>query len=188
MDSYIVQQTLGGRYFIGSTTYDGVIIPAHDATAQVFGLWNPAGSQTNLVLDRLTLGLQAAGTEAISTFGLSYLTNTDSDVATGGQITAFTQTTPVNGLLGGGNGKAQSPRGRFTLSATTSAPTHFYCLGMCSIDSDFTAAGTSAFVQLTHDFGGGLIIPPGVYVGLGRSAATANQKIQASINWFEVAA
>lgn len=187
MDSFILQQALAGKYFIGSTTYDGVVIPAYNATGQTFGLWNPAGSGVNLVLDKLTLGLQAAGTEAISTFGLSYLTNTLADIATGGQITAFTKTEAVNGLLGGGNGKAQSARGRFTLAATVSAPTHCYCLGMCSVSDDVTTDGTSAFVQLTHDFGGGLIVPPGVYIGLGRSVATANQKIQASINWFEIA-
>jgi hypothetical protein len=180
MDGYLVQQTLKGRMFIGSTTYAGVVVPAYNATAQVFGLWNPAGSGRNLVLDKLNMALATIGTEAVAAYGLSYLTNTGGSIGTGAPISAFTATAPVNGLLTEGD----TPKGRFTLSATITAPTFFYDLGVALISTDLNTATNDGFCQLTHDFNGAITIPPGVYVGLGSSAA-GGQTMQASITWYE---
>lgn len=180
MDGYLVQQSLKGRMFIGSTTYAGVVVPAYNATAQKFGLWNPAGSTRNLVLDKITMSLATIGTEALAGFGLSYLTGTSASIATGSPITAFTATTPVNGLLNEGD----TPVGKFTLNATTSAPTHFYDIGMALISTDLNTATCDGFSQLMHDFNGAIVVTPGVYIGLGSSAASG-QTLRVSLTWYE---
>ena len=180
MDGYLVQQTLGGNSFIGSTTQAGIVLPAYNATAQKFGLWNPANSGVNLVLDKLSIALATIGTEALAAIGLSYLLNAGSAVGTGAPVSAFTATAPVNGLLGAG----KSSRGRFTLDATITAPTFFYALGISQISTDFNTATNDGYAKLTHDFDGSIIIPPGVYVGLGGSVA-GGQTYQGSLSWFE---
>lgn len=177
MDGYIAQQALAGKMFIGSTTYAGVKPPAYNATAQKFGIWNPLGSGVDVVLGKLNLALATVGTEAVGAFGLSYLTPAGGQVATGSPITAFTATAPVNAKLGEG----QPSRVKFTLAATITAPTFFYNLGLAQAGTDAEVG----FAILQHDFNGWIVIPPGVYVGLGSSAAT-DQTLQGSLTWYEV--
>lgn len=177
MDGYLAQIALSGKMFIGSTTYAGVKPPAYNATAQKFGIWNPLGSGVNVVLDKLSMGLVTVGTEAVGAFGLSYLAGAGAQIGTGSPISAFTGTTPVNALLTEGD----PSRVKFTLSATVTAPTFFYNIGLAQAGTDAEVG----FATLQHDFNGGVIIPPGVYVGLGSSAAT-DQTLQASISWYEV--
>lgn len=176
---YFIQQALKGRKFLGSTTYAGVAMPAYNATAQVFGIWNPAGSGRNIVLDKLNLALATIGTEALAAIGLSYLANAGSSIGT--PISAFTATAPINSLIGGG----ETPKGRFTLTATITAPTFFYALGISQISTDFNVATTDGFSKLTHDFNGDVIIPPNTYVGLGGSVA-GGQTFQGSVSWYEL--
>ena len=176
---YLPAQTLANRTFIGSTTKDGVTVPAYNATGQKFGLWNPAGSGRYLVPVRLTVGHADATTPAITSIGLSYLANTGSAIATGAPISAFTETAPINGIVG------QSPgdhMGRFTLAATTSAPTFFYTLGL---SQDSATPGTGLDVGI-HEFSGDLIVPPGTYIGLGGAPLAPGQDLTASIVWFEI--
>lgn len=175
---YLPAQTLAGKTFIGTTTKDGVTIPAYNATAQTFGLWNPAGSGHNLVLVALLLGQTDATTPAISSIGLSYLANTGSAIATGAPISAFTETAPVSGMVG------QSPShvGRFTLSATITAPAFFYELGL---SQDSATPGTQIDTAVSY-FNGTVIVPPGVYIGLGGAPIAPGQDFAASIVWFEL--
>lgn len=175
---YLPAQTLAGRLFIGSTTYAGVTVPAYNATAQKFGLWNPLGSGRNLMLVKLTLGHADATTPAISSLGLSYLANTGSTIATAAPISALTETAPVSGMVG------QTPAhvGRFTLSATTSAPAFFYELGF-SQDSATPGTGLDTCI---HDFDGAVIIPPGTYVGLGGAPLAPGQDLMATLTWIEL--
>lgn len=175
---YLPAQTLAGNVFIGSTLAAGVAIPAYNATAQVFGLWNPAGSGKNLALIKIMGGIATAGTPAVAALGLSYLPNAGGSIATGAPISAFTDSTPVNGLLGKGNASAA----RFTLSATTTAPTFFYDLG---VSQESATPGTGLF-WFEHDFDGAVIVPPGTYVGLGGSAAPG-QTVQTTLVWMELA-
>lgn len=175
---YLPQQTLAGNTFIGSTTYAGVAVPAYNATAQVFGLWNPAGSQKNAVLVKLNLGVATVGTPAVAALGLSYVPNAGSAIgATGAPITAFTETAAVSGLVG----KAALNGARFTLSATTIAPTFFYNIAL----SQETTSAVNGIMWSEHDFDGCVIVPPNTYIGLGGSAAPG-QTFQASLVWFEV--
>ena len=179
---YLPSQMLGGKVFIGSTTYAGIAIPAYNATAQVFGLWNPAGSGVNVILVKLNLAIATQGTQAQSALGLSYLPNTGNAIgASGAPITAFTQTSSVPALIGDAAGAAAPSAARFTLSATIIAPTFFYDLAIGE------TAGTTpmGLTQTEHDFDGAVGIAPGTYVGLGGSAAPGST-YQASLVWMEV--
>jgi len=179
MSQWFIQQALAGSAFFGSTTQAGVAIPAYNATAQVFGLWNPAGSGVNLVLNNLSAAVATLGTNAVSALGLSWLANTGASIATGAPISVFTNTTIQNALAGGGN----ASRARFALAATITAPTFLMALGMAQNATTTQPVAEQAYV---HDFNGSLIVPPGVYIGLGGSAAPGST-YQASISWAEVA-
>jgi hypothetical protein len=181
---YFPAMTYARKVFIGSTTYAGIAIPAYNATAQVFGLWNPAGSGVDLTLVKLNLAIATQGTQAQSALGLSYLPNTGNAVgASGAPITAFTQTASVPGLVGDAAGVAAPSAGRFTLSATTIAPTFFYNLSL----SETAGSTPQGIFWAQHDFDGCVSIAPGTYVGLGGSAAPGST-YQATLIWFETPA
>jgi hypothetical protein len=170
-------QTQAGNVFIGSTTNAGIAIPAYNATAQTFGLWNPAGSGVDAVLLDLNLGVATLGTPAVAAIGLSYLGNTGATIATGAPVSAFTDTTPLNGRIS----RQANNRCRFTLSATITAPSFFFSLGL----SQETTAAQNGIQWMEYEFGGFLIVPPGTYIGLGGSAAPG-QTFQSSLVWLEI--
>jgi len=184
---YLPAQTLARKSFIGSTTYAGIAIPAYNATAQVFGLWNPEGSGVNVILVRLNLGVATTGTTAVGALGFSAVYNTGGSLTgSGGPITAFTQTASLPGLIGDAAGAAGNSRARFTLAATTIAPTFVYDLGMATTAG--TATTTAAPPQLNwgvYDFTGVVGVAPGTYIGLGGSTAPGST-FQASLEWIEV--
>jgi hypothetical protein len=183
---YLPAMTLARKTFIGSTTNAGVAVPAYNATGQVFGLWNPYGSDVNIILVKLCLGIATLGTEVQAALGLSALYATGSQVATGSPITSFTQTPSLPGLIGDGNGAAGSSKGRFTLSATMTAPTFVYNLSMAEAAGQLAAASaTPGLTWHEHNFDGAIGVAPGTYVGLGGSAAPGST-FQASLVWMEV--
>lgn len=173
---------LAGKVFTGSTTNTGVAIPAYNATAQVCGIWNPAGSGVNVVFVKLNLAIATLGSNIVGAIGLSYIPNAGNAIgATGAPITAFTQTSSVPGLIGIGGGGSAPSQARFTLSATTIAPTFYYSCGMTST----TGTPTDSTPVLTHDFDGSQGMAPGTYVGIGGSAAPGST-YQISWTWIEV--
>jgi hypothetical protein len=178
--SWFVQQALAGNCFFGSTTNAGVAIPAYNATAQVFGIWNPSGSGVALVLNKLSVAVATLGTNAVAALGLSVLRPVGSVIATGSNITAFTDTTPQNARIG----NARVSKARFTLSATVTAPTFLMSLPMAQNATTTQPVAEQAY---SYDFGGSIIIPEGVYIGLGGSAAPGST-YQASISWAELPA
>lgn len=183
---YLPQMTLARKVFIGSTTYTGIAIPAYNATSQVFGLWNPAGSNVDIILLKLSLGIAASGTEAVSALGLSVLANAGSAIgASGAPITAFAQTSSLPGMLGDNGGAAAPSVGRFTLAATTVAPTFAYSISISeTAGSATTTAAAPGVTWLEHDFDGIVGVAPNTYVGLGGSAAPGST-YQASLSWLE---
>lgn len=176
-----------GGLYIGSTTNAGVAIPAYNATAQVFGLWNPAGSGVNIILVSLDLAIATVGTSAVSALGFSYVPNTGSAIgASGAPITAFTQTSSVPGLVGSNAGQAAPSQARFTLSATTIAPTFYRNLALTeTAGTATTTAAPVSIMQASYTFSGADGIAPGTYVGLGGSAAPGST-FQGSLVWLEI--
>lgn len=184
---YLPAMMLARKVFIGSTTNAGVAIPAYNATAQVFGLWNPAGSGVNVILLKLSCGIATAGTEAVAALGLSYLPNAGNAIgATGAPVTAFTRTASLPGLIGDAGGAAAPSAAMFTLAATIVAPTFAYNISLSETagSATTTAAGLSV-MWMEHDFDGIVGVAPNTYIGLGGSAAPGST-YQASLSWMEV--
>ncbi len=143
-----------GRVFTGNAGVAGSVLPIFSNTAQVFGIWNPAGSGVNAVLINLA-ATYVDTTGAAGGFCLAIMKNAGSALATGG-ISAFTETAPERGLCGttGGN------KVRFTASAATViAPTLLRQLGINTLV--LTAAdATNPTFSFNKDFDGDLVVAP----------------------------
>lgn len=169
----IVSEILGKYYYLTrlgvvfnlSTLVGGVAIPISTATAQTFGVWNTGSKAVNCV-PLLYLASYVSGTTVGGAIGISRLPNAGSAIgAAGAPITAWTDTTPVNQLMGGPTGAI-----RGTLTATTIAATWFQTLGI----SEYAAVAASAITgsQYMYDFHGSLIIPPNNAAFVTASAAS----------------
>ena len=177
---YLPAQTLAGVAFIGATAAAGVTIPATNATSQTFGIWNPVGSGVEIIPVFLDIGISTATTPVVAGLALSYQVGVGSQVATGGPISAFTASTPVNARLGLG----VPSKIKFTASAATlaAAPSLLQQLG---ISFQATSAG-SGFEYAHYDFSGLPTIPPGVFVGLTSTNAQSGTVTPVSLGWIEI--
>jgi hypothetical protein len=169
-------QAYRGSLFIGSTAIGGVAVPAYNTTAQVFGLWNPAGNSKNAVLVSLDAGL-VSGALALSNFTLSQSLNAGSALATGG-ISAFTSANPQGGNIGLSGGNTV----RFTPSAaTTLASTFLMTLGM-SFNTTTTTTNYAFFGH--YEFNGRVIVPPNSAIWVTNNAASGGT-FDLSLIWEE---
>lgn len=172
---YITDVSLG-RVFIGSTAAAGTAFPISTGTAVTFGLWNTS-QDTNAVLLSLDAGY-TSGTIALGTWGLANQ-NVGFNIATGAAMTAFTDGTPKNALVGGGDASKM----RFTPSAATLAA------GGTAL-AWYGASQESATVGLgiwgVHwDIDGSIIVPPGQIVFVCGSVAQTGL-YSMSLKWAEV--
>ena len=172
---YVTEAALG-RVFTGSTAAAGTALPISTGTAVTFGLWNTS-TNYNAVLLSASIGY-TSGTIALGTFGLANQ-YCGFALATAAPLSAFTDGTPKNALLGKGNASAM----RFTPSAATlTAGGTACCWFGASIES--ATAGLGIFT-VHHDFDGKVIVPPGQLVFIcGSVAQTA--LFSCSLTWTEV--
>lgn len=176
-------QTNAGNRFTGLLA-TAAAIPISNTTAPTACLWNRAGGNVKLVLERMTLGWVAT-TEAPGNILMNVLQATGSAPGTGLPLTAFTagvlNTTIFCTKLGAGN----LPQGSFGTAATlTTAGVPFMTTGM----SHLTTTGASTTVPsftLDFDFRDGVILMPGTLVYPTGSAATAST-YNISMQWREV--
>lgn len=176
-------QTVRGNCFHGATAAAGVTLPATNATALVFALWNPLGSGKNAVLIRLQVGYAATPVVAHSIVHC-FKSGVGAQVATGGPITAATTATPNNGMLGLGTTSSMLfIPGTATLAA---AGTILKSAGFSQVAT--TAASTTVpGWSFTEDLDGTIVIPPGaIWYPTATAAASVAQFI--SISWEEVPA
>lgn len=175
--SYFIQQGLAGNLFFGSTAAAGVAVPVTNATAQVFGIWNPPGSGVVAVIDKLIAGIATLGTNIVAALNWSVLTGVQS-IATGSSITAFTDTTIRNAVIGRG----KAPKIRFTGSAaTTVAATQLVPVGFTST----TGTPVNASPVMVFEHNGLIMVPEGVAMFLVGSAAPGST-YQLGLSWAEV--
>ena len=171
-------ETMTGNVFIGSTAAAGTTLPLATGTAMTFGVWNTS-TDFNIVMLKCNIGF-TSGTIALGEFGWTDVSATV--VATGSNITAFTDgavgTTIRNGIIGGGN----ASRMRFTPSAATIvASTACYWMG----SAHEGATGVGPANTISHDFDGLFVLPPGKAAFLvGSIAQTALFSL--SLAWSEV--
>lgn len=169
-------EVAAGNVFIGSTAAAGTAFPISTGTAVTFALWNTSSSK-NAVLLGLDVGY-TSGTIALGTLGIAnqYAGFT---LATAAPLSAFTDGTPKNALVGGGKSSSM----RFTPSAATltAGGTALMWLGK-GIES--ATAGLGVF-DGHYDFDGKVIVPPGQVVFVcGSVAQTA--LFSMSLSWAEV--
>lgn len=167
-----------GRVFIGSTAVGGTAFPISTGTAATFGLWNTAPNKLAVLL-RLNVGF-TSGTIALGEVGLANVAATT--VATGSNITAFTDgvlgTTIRNAKIGQGEASSM----RFTPSAATVvANTACYWIG----STHEGATGVGPACTISHDFDGAVIVPYGQFVFVCGSVAQTGL-FTMSLVWAEV--
>lgn len=149
--------TYSGNVFVGTTAVAGVNLPAFNATAHTFCVWNPAGSGKNIIPIKCSVGYSAT-TGAAGNFVYAFQSGVGAQVATGGPITAGTFVAPINGLVGFGNASIA----KFAPATITFASATLLLRTMGVSQLVTTAATTSATTfAATEDFDGTLIVPPG---------------------------
>jgi len=180
MPSYLgkyYDQVKLGSVFVGSTVAAGTAFPISTGTAVTFGLWN-TNPKKNAVLLGLNVGY-TSGTIALGQIGLAYA-KVGYEVATGSPITAFTNATPVNALVGAGNASTM----RFANSTATLAASQAAAWWWSGYSIESATAGLGIF-KANFDLDGALILTPGHIAFLcGSVAQTA--LFSASMIWAEV--
>jgi hypothetical protein len=176
----MVVQELHGRYyetayrrnmFNGSVQGTGITTSVGLVTGYTgLALTNPTSSTVNLVLTKVGFGVNAAPT-ATMVVSLAFNTST----------TAVTQTTAITGrnnFLGGA-----APQG-LVASATTfpTAPINAQILGVIGTNPVTAFAETMNVV----DMEGSIVMPPGSYVCIVTSTASAATSFWGSFMWEEV--
>jgi hypothetical protein len=141
-----------GKVFIGSTAVAGVAYPISTGTAVTFGIWNTS-SNKDAVLLALNVGY-TSGTIALGEIGIANQ-QVGFATATAAPLSAFTDGTPKNALLGAGNASSM----RFCpATATLSAGGTAAWWSGYSIES--ATAGLGIF-RAQIDIDGQIIVPPG---------------------------
>ncbi len=170
-----------GRVFTGNSAAAGSVVINFDATAQVFGLWNPAGSGVNGVLISLRGTYKSVSPGAAGGYVWGITRNAGATIAAGG-ITVFTETSPERGLLGslvGGN------KIRFTASAATViVPTAFVPIGVNQLvltNTDATNLFNTAF-QVNYD--GDFILTPNTAIWFAGNISLLSA-VATSVTWAE---
>ena len=167
-----------GKVFIGSTAAAGTTVPLATGTAMTFGLWN-TNPNKNAVLLRFTGGF-TSGTIALGVFGLVRIYGAFA-VATGNNITAFTDgvfgTTIHSGVIGEGSGSTM----RFTPSAATVVG-NVAALWLNAGHEGATGVGPSTGID--YDFDGVIVAPGNAVFIAGSIAQTA--LFSMSLMWAEI--
>lgn len=168
--------TAAGNVFIGSTAAAGTAFPISTGTAVTFALWNTS-SNKNAVLIDLDVGV-TSGTIALGVLGIANQ-YAGFAIGTAAPLSAFTDGTPKNALLGNGNASSM----RFTPSAATltAGGTAVKWLGKAN---ESATPGLGVF-DGHYEFDGKIIVPPGQLVFVCGSVAQTGLYTM-SLTWAEV--
>ncbi len=167
------EDCLAGRVFSHTPTPLGLAIPLYTGTALAGGMpiWNPANSNVNVELINLNIG-KASGTSNFGAMVLMHRKGLGSGIADGSEITAFAETTPVNGLLGAGYASQviSSNAGACTVTAGVAgeAIRSFHGTGVAADTHEGGLQG------IDHDFDGSIIVPPGSMVWMACTKASSS--------------
>lgn len=170
-----------GNVFIGTTAIAGVKPPAYNATAHVFCVWNPLGSNKNINLLSLYVGYSDT-TSAAGNIVLSYQTGVGAQVATGAPITAATLVAPVNAKLGAGNSSiAKFAPATITFASATSL---LMTTGMSQLVTTATTT-TQGIFEAFVDLQGQVVLTPGTAVCVAGNIALLSD-YDITLIWEEV--
>lgn len=179
------QDALRGRVFSHSPTPLGLAIPIYTATALAgaMPIWNPQGSGVNVELISVNIS-RASGTADFGSIGLMARKVAQSSIATGATITAFAETTPVNGLLFSGVASQVKSSNAGTVTTSAGVAGDFIrTLATINLEADTGTAHATTVAEV--DFDGTVIVPPGVIVYLAATKAST-ALYSSTIVWKEV--
>lgn len=164
MNGLFYEQTMRGNGFVYSTSTAVSVVAL--GTAGAPNLWNPSGSNKNLVITKIVVSAAAVGTPVVSAFTYGVLNNAGSQIGTAAPVVSLTQVAGVNLLLGSGNVSVM--RYAPATISLTAAPTF-----LCPAGFSSGSAVTPGTVSLIDDVSGRIIIPPGNLFQIGASTATS---------------
>ena len=170
-------EVAAGRVFIGSTAAAGVAAPITTGTAVTFGLWNNNTGKLAVPLwlnIGYTSGTIALGTWAIANQYVGFAT------ATAAPLSAFTDGTPKNALVGNGSASGM----RFTPSAATLSAGGTALAFLSSGKASATAA-LGEINGFNWQFDGSIIVPPGQLIFVAASVAQTGI-YSMSMAWAEI--
>ena len=172
-----------GRVFSQTTTPLGLAIPIYTATAPLGNvLWNPPGSGVKIVLMTYS-AVRASGTADFGVIGLMAQKGFGADVATGSAITAFAETTPVNGLFGAGEGTKIKSSNAGTVTITAFAAEDFiHTIAGMNLEADTGTAHET--LPAVYDFEGQVKLLPGTFAFVAATKASSALYGQ-TITWEE---
>ena len=172
-----------GRVFSQTTTPVGLAIPIYTATAPVGNvLWNPPGSGVRVVLMTYA-AVRASGTADFGVIGLMAKAGVGAVIATASKVTAFAETTPVNGLFGAGEQSKikSSNAGTVTIVALVAADFIHTIAGM-NLEADTGTAHET--LPAVYDFEGQVKLLPGTMAFVAATKASSALYGQ-TITWEE---
>ena len=181
---YYTQTYRGTLFYASSAPGTPVVIPAFGATSITgLPLWNPAGSNKNIIPVRLTIA-QITAASVANTKGWTILQNAGSTLATAAPMSVFTQITATRGCglsnqaLGVGNSVALVG----SAATLTAACTTFCSMGFTLGTGAVTVPSQQSV--FSYDFDGTLVIQPGsVFIPAGSVADTGTYNL--SLTWYE---
>lgn len=177
-------QSYRGRLFRGTTAAAGVVLATNNSTAPTFGIWNPSGSNINVVLVRFKAGYNVT-TGLAGNILYANLANAGSSIGTAAPISAITRGVLGTTVFPGVIGSNAAPVATFVpaTATLTAAGTIIGTSGFSQLVT--TAATTGAGMwQLVDNFNGEMIIAPGNFwypIGSAALATTWNLEL----SWYE---
>jgi len=165
-----------GRVFIGNTAAAGVAVPVETGTAVTFGLWNTSSNKYAIPL--WFAASYVSGTITIAGFTIvnQYC---GFAIGTTAPLSAFTDGTPKNALVG--IGAASAMRFAPATATLTAGGTRIYHLGF----GQETSTAQVGVAVRQHDFDGRLIVPPGQLIFVGNTIVTT-ALYNLTMAWAEV--
>lgn len=174
----LYSQAMAGNVFRG-TIATASAIPINNTTSPTCILWNPSQSGVNVVMVRAHIGQVAVAGAVMTNIGLNLL-NAGANIATGAPISAFTEVSSQNAIIGSG----KVSRVRFGSAATlTTAGSVAMQLGL----TQFANTSTAVFgaMQWVYDFDDTVILPPGMAIYDTAIAATVSTFNRTWV-WYEI--
>ena len=180
---YYTQASRGNVFYAGTAVGGLAFTIFSNATFVGLLLWNPQGSGKNLVPLKVNVAPTTNAATAAAGWGYAWINNAGSAVATAAVASAFTAVTATRGSVVCGPAGQGSSVARVGSGATF---TTALLWGRAAAFGTSTGAVTTQLsVNLTEDFDGMTIIPPGTIFAL-TTSILSGITAPASIVWEEV--
>jgi hypothetical protein len=177
----LYSHAISGSLFHGMSVTAGHVIPADNASAPTYAVWNPASSGVNLIPVCFRFGTITLGTRVVSALGFNIVTGTGASIATGSPVTAFAETATAIKAADFSTGTASKAKFSNTGTVTVSTSLIFFPLG---VSHDLITVG-EAYNGIVN-FDGSWIVPPGTLIFPASHGAATGSTYLMQLTWLEV--